>query len=374
MARTAGVTDENDRYAFRLFEPPDRKEFVSLYDETFGGGSEEWFEWKYVENPATEHVPIVVATRGDELVGARPCVPFRMRVGDRTESALRFGDTMVHPDHRRRGLFTRMTRRTVEYYAALDPAFAFNHPNEFSLPGYRLLGGRVIGRDPIAYRIQNPAALIEGRADGPAARGLSMATPLVRAYLDGRERLARDADPEITVTRHDSIPAETLAALYRTDPAAGIHAERSVEFYEWRFRNPRWEYATYVARGDDPLAAIVTGSGRLASASVTTLTEVVPLAGNEKRKTAFSALIERILDAEEETDLLAYSGQAIPEPVLRAVGFHRDGTPPLSWLANATVLVAHELGDGACPEWRVNGVSLLEESNWSLSFCEQDAR
>lgn len=374
MARAAEAGGRADRYAFRLFEPSDEEAFVSLYDETFGGGSEEWFEWKYTENPAAGYVPIVVATHDGELVGARPCVPFRMRVGDRTVEAVRFGDTMVHPDHRRRGLFTRMTRRMLEYYAALDPAFGFNHPNENSLPGYRTMGGRVVGRFPVAYRVQNPAALAGGRLDGPAALGVSAATPLARAYLDGRARLSLVPDSGITVTRHASTPAETLAALYEAGPPEGIHAERTPEFYEWRFRNPQWRYRTYVAHDEGPVAGIVTGTRRVGDATVTTLAEAVPMAGDGARREAFSTLVGRIVEDAADADLLAYSGRAIPEGVLAAAGFHGDDRPPLSWLARPNLLVAHELGGEVYPEWKVAGVNLLEPSNWSLSFCEQDAR
>lgn len=371
MAQT--TVGGKDQYTLRLYEPGDRSAFLALYGETFGGGSEKWFDWKYVENPATEHVPIVVATDGDELVGARPCVPFRMRISDHTVSAIRFGDTMVDVDHRRRGLFTKMTRRMIQYYAALEPSFGFNHPNDFSLPGYRQMGGRVIGQFPVAYRIQNPSALLAGRLTGPVARGVSMTTPLTRAYLDGRERLV-EIESGISVTREDTVPVETLTALYDVNPPDGIHAERTLSFYEWRFQNPRWQYTTYVARRENPVAAIVTGTQQLGGATVTTLTETVPMAGNADRGPAFSALIERILEDTDDSDLLAYNGQAIPESVLRSFGFHRDTHAPLSWLAHGTQLVAHELGGDVSQQWRVNGVNLLDASNWTLSFCEQDAR
>lgn len=376
MAQTIDTIAGAPRYTIRLSEPADMSGIVDLYDHTFGGGSEEWFEWKYVENPATEHVPIVVATHDGEVVGARPCVPFRMRVGEHTVGAIRFGDTMVDPNHRRRGLFSRTTRRMIEYYSALEPAFGFNHPNQLSLPGYRTLGGRVVDRFSVAYRIQNPAALLDGRTEDRAAHahGARLATPFVRAYLEGRDRLAPDDVPGITVTRQDSPPAETLATLYETDPPTGIHAERTAEFYEWRFRNPKWEYVTYVASRDEPIAAVVAGTGRIDGAAVTTLTEVVPMASNERREAALSALIGRVLEDHRDADLLAYAGESIPESLLRSAGFHRDTNPPLSWLANETRLLVHNLSDEQRPDWRVEGTNLLDPSNWSLSFCEQDAR
>lgn len=374
MAQATETTAQTDPYTIRLFEPSDRDAFVDLYDATFGEGSDEWFQWKYVENPATEHVPIVVATHRGTVVGARPSVPFRMRVGDRTVSALRFGDTMVHPDHRRQGLFTRMSRRAMTYYGALEPEFAFNHPNEYSLPGYRTLGGRVVGRHPVAYRIQNPASLVDGRLDGPAALGAAMATPLARAYLDGRDRLAAGRETDVSVERYETIPAETFTSLAEEEPVDGIHAERSADFYDWRFRNPQWEYHAYVARRDGPIAGIVAGTRRTSGTLVTTITEAVPLAGNEARTATFATLLDRVIEDSAESDLLAYNGRAIPETVLRSAGFHRDTMTPLSRVARPTWLIAHKLSGELYPVWKVNGMNLLDLSNWSLSFCEQDAR
>lgn len=374
MAQLVDTVEGTPRYTIRFSEPADKDGIIDLYNCTFGDGSKEWFEWKYGENPATEHVPIIVATYQGEVVGARPCVPFRMRVGNRTVGAIRFGDTMVDADHRRRGLFTRMTQRMMKYYAALEPAFGFNHPNELSLPGYQTLGGRVVGQFSIAYRIQNPAALLGERANGPVAHGVSMTAPLAQAYLKGRERFTPPIESDITVTRHHTPPAETLAALYEEGPPEGIHAERTSRFYEWRFRNPQWEYATYVASRDEPVAAVIAGTQQSGDKIVTTLAEAVPMTGAEERKAAFATLVRRILEDNEDVDLLAYSGRVIPESVLHAVGFHQDTKPPLSWLASENRLVAHELGGEVCTDWRVNGVNLLEPSNWSLSFCEQDAR
>jgi GNAT superfamily N-acetyltransferase len=367
------ASDPATDYAFRLYEPGDREAFVRLYDAVFGEGSEEWFDWKYVENPAVAHVPIVIAERGADLVAARPCVPIRMVVGDERALAIRFGDTMVHPDHRRKGLFSRTTRRTLEYYADLEPVFGFNHPNDASLPGYRKLGGRVVGRMPVRYRVQNPIALLDGRGEA-FSRGGRVARSLTGAYLGARSRFAPPTSG-LSVRRERSVPVEVLTRLYERAPPDGIHAERGAEFYRWRFSNPQWRYTAYVAeRGDEPLAAVVTGERSTGGVDLVTITEVVPLAENHARVDAFSALFSRIVAEHRDADLLAYGGEAVPPVVLSRFGFHSDDTPPLSLAARPTQLVVYDLSGRERPSWSVGEYGLLEPESWSLSFCEQDAR
>ncbi|WP_331233273.1 GNAT family N-acetyltransferase [Natronorarus salvus] len=376
MAETDALSSSDpgtEEYAVRLYEPGDREAFERLYDTVFGEGSEEWFDWKYVENPAVSHVPIVIAECGGDLVAARPCVPIWMTAGDERVLAIRFGDTMVHPEHRRRGLFSRTTRWCLEYYTDVEPVFGFNHPNDASLPGYRKLGGRVVGRTPVRYRVQNPVALLDGSGD-LFSRGERVARPLTRAYFGARERFAPPTSG-LSVRRERSIPVETLSRLYGRAPPDGVHAERGAEFYRWRFANPQWRYTAYVAeRGDEPLSAVVTGERSVGGVDLVTLVEVVPLAENHARVDAVSALFSRIVADHADADLLAYSGRAVPGVVLSRYGFHADDVAPLSFVARPTELVVYDLTGGRAPSWSVGGYGLLDPGSWALSFCERDAR
>ncbi|MFC3476460.1 GNAT family N-acetyltransferase [Halobacterium litoreum] len=368
----------DDEYALRWFEPGDREAFVSLYDDAFGGGSDEWFDWKYVQNPRVSHVPILVAERVSDgaFAGARPQVPFLFRVGGEDVLGLRFGDTMVHPDHRRRGVFTRLAERALDHYASMPTRFCFNCPNDKSRPGFLKAGGEVIAHLPSFYRVQNPARVAGATRDGVTGAVLGrLAAPAADGYLGARDRLAgRQAD--VAVTRHHEVPVGALADAYERGAPDGVHAVRDEAFLDWRYDNPNWTYEAYTASaGGDRIAAVVTGRQTDADGVTTTnVVDALPLTGDDRRAAGLEALLGAVTDDHADADLLGYCGTAIPRRVLRAHGFHFDGVPPLSWVTSPTKLVAYDLAGDGDTAWQATGLDLRDGRNWALSYAELDAR
>lgn len=365
-------------YEVRRFEPGDADGFRSLYatvmDERKG---HEWFAWKYAENPYADGAPGMVAMHNGTLVAARPLLALPVRVDGEREVALQPADTMVHPDHRRQGLFTRMTERALEHYGA-DHPFFFNFPNERSREGYRKLGWAVVSERESYYRIQNPRALGRSRGDGVAVRLASAAaTPVARAYCAIRDRTA-PASPDIAV-RTASDPAATLAGLAVSPPPDRIHAARDEEFYRWRLGNPDWEYTAYVAeREGDPTAAVVAGTASDAGGATdsgsatdwgpttTQILDVAPLEGAPED--ALAAAVGRIVADHAATDVFVAPPQGIPAGVLRAFGFHADSGPPFSWVASPTSHVVRALP----ADRSTQGSPLADPGGWLLTFVEAD--
>lgn len=363
-----------DDYTVRWFDPADRDPFLDLYDETFGGGGDDWFRWKYVDNPRVAHVPILVAAADGEFAGARAQVPFLMRAGDETVLAMRFGDTMVHPDHRRRGVFSRLTERALDHYGRMSVEFCFNCPNDLSRPGFLKAGGEVVADLPSFYRVQDPAALAAASPDRPAAVAARAAAPALDAYHGLRDRLA--ASPEgVTVVEHAEIPVSLLASLYRRGHPPGVHAVRDEPFLEWRYRNPDWEYRAFSAGTEGRTdAAVVTGTRTDAHGVTTThLVDALPLSSSDRRDAALGALLGAVTEVFDGSDLLAYCGNAIPRSLLASHGFGFDGSFPLDRVTSPTKLVAYDLGDGA-PAWSAGGVDVSGARGWALSDVELDAR
>ena len=361
--RTENAT-ETDAYTVRPYRPADRAGVLALHETVFDGGDPAWFAWKYENNPYVEEPAVFVAEHDGEVVGARPYLAYRMRAGDDSHLALQTGDTMVHPDHRRQGVFTRMTAASFEAYADGEPSFTFSVPNAISRPGYLRLGVEVTGELTTRYRVQNPAAFA-GR--GRLAR---LASPPVRAATALLDRLY-DAPPEVTVVRHAELPAGTLAALYRRRPPAGIHARRDEAFYGYRFGNPDWEYTAYTARlGTTPVAGVVTGERTGDGLRVTNVAEVVPLVGDDQRDRALGALLARVVADSADSDVLAVRGSSLPAGLCRRLGFLSDRRLPLSAVASPTVLITSPLPvEGS---WRVAGRDLRDPDSWQLTFLEQN--
>ena len=382
MAENTQYDSSSDGYTVRRFESGsgDREGFLSLYETVWGEArTREWFAWRYEDNPYVDHVPVFVAESGDgQIVGARPLAAFRMRTPAGTVPALHPSDTMVHPDHRGEGLFTRMSAACTEYYTRGDTAFYFNFPNEAALKGNLKFGYRIVGTVPTYYRIQNPSALLDGAMDGlngwqkrAAAFGVKAAAT---GYLGLRDRTA-SVDRDVTVRRYSSVPAGLLESLYERGTPDAIHADRDAAFYRWRYADPEHPPTTYVARrGRKPVAAIVTYTDAVDGAKRVKISEVLPMTETGGRSGSVAALLSVVVSDNRDADVLTAAGSAFPSGAMYALGFHRNDRFPLSRVTDDTTLVAYPLVDDpdSTEGWRLGTAALDDKDDWTITFAERD--
>ncbi len=358
-----------DEYVIRRFQPGDEDDFLDLYHDVWGHRRDrDWFVWRFERVPYVDHVPMFVAERDGTVVGTRPFLAFPLHVGRDRSLALLTVDTMVHPDHRRNGLFTCMTERAVEFYADRDPAFCFNQPTADALAGFRKLGWDPVAPTETHYRVQSPSALVAGRTDRPAARALARAADAgANGYLRARDALA--TRPSLDVTSEPGVATGALADLHRSADPAGIHAVRDRTFLDWRFDSPEWDRHTYLARdGDRPVAGLLvrtrTVDDRVRLAQIA---DVAPLDAPDRRRDALHALLGAVVADHDDADLLAAPGRSLPDDALSAYGFHSDQRPPLARFRGGDCrLAVRPLGD------RTPGVDLHDPGNWRLTFAERD--
>lgn len=352
-------------YEIRRYQPDDRDAFLTLYKEVMGTEKDAtWFNWKYENNPYVDHVPMFVSVTEGDIVGARPFFALKMSHQGDEWVGLQPGDTMVHPDHRRQGLFTRMTERSIEYYGN-DHPLMFNFPNHRSRPGYLKLGWEIVSERSSYYRVESPRQLATQNSSNPIVRiGGVVATPGF-ALFNRMKGMFTTVDEDVSVRREDTVPAGELAALYRQRVPERIHAVRDETFYEWRYTNPDWRYTTYLAEIDDePIAAIVTGTSTGDALTTTKLTDIVPLVGSPAH--GVNAILNRIISDYEDSDLIVAPAQGIPDSSLHSFGFLPDSRLPLSLLATPTTHVVRKLND------QVDGADLTDPANWLMTFAEED--
>ncbi|WP_435153177.1 GNAT family N-acetyltransferase [Haladaptatus sp. DFWS20] len=372
--RTYGASTA-DSYRIRQYEPRDRAGVLALYETVFDNrrGRGDWFDWKFADNPYRSRVPICVAEQDGQVVGARPSLPIPLCVGGARELALVQVDPMVHPDHRRQGLFTRMAKEVYDYYGPREPSIVVGFPNEAVKSGLEKMAETLSLRDGIMseftefHRVQNPRALTDsvlGKVAAPGARG----------YLASRDWMA-PAAPDDETDCYTGVPAtllEEIAACHRT---SRVHAVRDEVFFAWRFANPRYDYTTYVFRGKDGPVAIVVGKQLNADANIVHLSDALPVTGGRSRTKAFSALLGRIVADNRNADVIVAAGTTIPRSVLARHGFFGTDRLPLSKLTSAYWFSARPLVKPGTKKtsderWVVNGQPLAEEERWNLSFCE----
>ncbi|WP_226480616.1 GNAT family N-acetyltransferase [Natrinema amylolyticum] len=350
------------RYTVRAFESDDREAFLSLYETVFGHDrSPAWFRWKFRENPFVDHVPILVATADGEPVGFRSFFAQEMRIGGTVRTAFQPCDTMVHPDHRQRGLFDRLNERAVERYADGAPSFFFNFPNENSKPGNLAHGWREIGTVPAYYRPQNPVTALEKRTDDRPADGetdprsadegtaAAVAHTLEDAIATSQragDRLLVGSDSDLELERYETPPAEVLEAVYRRSIPDAIHTHRSAAFYRWRFENPVHTYRASVARRDgDPVAALVVSTVGDHARIVDALPRAL-----DAESAALERLLATALEASADRSYVEAFGETVPSPL--RFRFYPDTRLPLSALIRPTsrTLLARDLEDGLALE------------------------
>lgn len=367
----SGRTDAAE-YEVRLMESGDRDGFLELYRSVlgdWGDAGEEWFDWKYADNPYTDHLSITVAVRGGEVVGAKSLVGYEVARGTDRHPALQPADTVVHPDHRRRGLFSRMTELVKGVYADRDVGLFFNYPNEATLAGGLKHGWTHVGRATTRYRVQDPAsfaAVDAGRLDGVVERAGRLA---VAGYDAVRRRLP-GPDRDLVVRRHEAVPVGPLADLYRRRPPDRLHVVRDETYLDWRFGNPRWDYAAYtVERDGDPVVGAVVGRSVVDGGPQASFTEVVPPAPTGGDRAARAALLEAVLADHPEADAVAAADDAFADRTLLRYGFLADTSPPLSWVASPSNLVAYALDDA----FRGSDAPAATD-DWVLGLGDRDTR
>ena len=331
-------------YDIRWYRPGDERGIVSLRNAVWDHDVDrEWFRWKYRSRSILDHVPIVVAETGGRLVGMRPFVPYRMRDGSETLVGLLHTDTIVHPDHRRQGLFTRMTEMAIDRYRDGEPAFTFGHSNANSRPGYRKMGWREFGPRRWHYRIQAPKECLVGMRGGVAARFAgSTLSPIARLYLGVRDRTV-DLPADVTVSRSEGLAVDELAALHqRTQPDA-LHPVRDEAFYRWYDGDAIADIeSTYVARrGGDPVAGVAVLSERGGvDVTTATVTDVEPMTGGKEWLDGLTAIVDRLIDDYRDVAYLK-AWDPFPSSVLRPFGFHPIDAPPLSFVTASDEELLH---------------------------------
>jgi len=365
-------------YDYRLVRAGDRERYLDLHETVWGHErTNEWFDWRFRENPYVDGTPIAVAEHDGELVGAEPCLAFRLRVGTETTTALQPADWAVHPDHRKLGVFFGMTERLLEAQTDGPAQLYFNFPNEHLVPGLETFDWTIRDGPTTHYRIQNPERVVRlgsgskreftSVASGNLGR---LVTPLARGYLQARDRLRGSVDG-VSVERAESIPVGLLTTLTRHRDDGPVHVVRDAAYYRWRFANPRWETTTYVARRDGcAVAACLTCSEQRGKIRSTAVLDVVPRDASVGRD-VYRALLEPILADANESDVVKVGEWPIPASVLRTFGFRANDRFPIAAFSNSTALAVRPTTRSVSEGVEIGGVDPTEH-DWELQLADQD--
>ncbi|WP_225334519.1 GNAT family N-acetyltransferase [Halomicrobium urmianum] len=345
----------------------DHAGFLELYEDVWGRSrGRDWFDWRFRSNPAADAVGMVVAEADGRLVGTEPCLPFALRAGAERLRGLQPADWIVHPDYRRQGVFSRMTRRWIDDVADAD--LFFNFPSAALLPGLDSYGWRTAGPLRTYYRLQRPGTIADALDVNAACTAvLRRLAPVAGRCLD----LVASADEREyqRVVSHDGVPVGVLTDLYERSVPDALHVERSAAYLSWRYDNPCWDVTTYVSRLDgDPTAALIACRRSIPAVEKTTVADALPLAvPDEWTRAGFEACLAALCRDHADAAVLDAAADSLPTEVLAAAGFVPGDRFPLSTCTDATTFVTRPIDATVLP-----GRALDETENWHLSLGERD--
>lgn len=202
----------------------------------------EFFRWKHRESPFGAS-PAWAAVDGDRIVGFRTYVRWQFRRGGPdggVVTAVRAVDTVTHPDHQGRGIFSLLTKRSLAELDEMGVGFVFNTPNEKSRPGYLKMGWQLVEKLPVAARPRSALALVRlARARVPADKWSTECSAGVPAL----DALADDAALATLLDRAGSPDAGDGQADDR------LTTNRTPDYLRWRYGFPPLRYRAVTAPG-----------------------------------------------------------------------------------------------------------------------------
>jgi GNAT superfamily N-acetyltransferase len=338
-----------------------------------------YFEWKYERNPYQQEPLVYLALADGHVVGMRGFYPSKWQAGSPTQvhDILIADDMLVSPEHRNRGLVTKIMECAFQDLAGKRYPFVLNLAGRpitvlGSLTmGWKSIGGvcpvgrcdstvrtleRVrsfVGRQRFTWRFQR-SPLLHSASERRPFRHLGRAGARGSLSMDSRIAMSREPRPQ------------AMADLVERLPQDGrIRQLRDAGFFTWRLGNPLGEYRYLYWEDPELEGYLVLKRGTSDLANRTRITIVDLATANSE---ALGSLLAATVNKGRFVGLNTWTA-TLPQNVigvLTSLGFVPVGA------GNAQrglpcVLIRPLRGDvDSTSPWTVGGLAALEMENWDL--------
>jgi GNAT superfamily N-acetyltransferase len=135
------MTEDHKIVTVNSSELPSIDKIIDLLSLVFPNSNHtvDSFKWKHIENPYGPSI-ITYALHNNKVIGVRPLWKCNLIYNGAMYSGYQPCDTVVHPDYRGKGIFTKMTIQALNFAVDAGADIIFNFPNNQSAPGYKKLG------------------------------------------------------------------------------------------------------------------------------------------------------------------------------------------------------------------------------------------
>lgn len=354
----------SDTYDIRQYDPDLLFQVTEVLCPLWGSDLElnrTYFQWKYIENPNADQPLGVVALQRGKVVGFRGYFALRYLAPGLAEpmGVLVPGDTLVHPDHRRKNLSVRMGTFAAEAFSSAGRYMMNMTATRSSLPGYLRLGFLPLAKKQYVSAYGNVRFL------------LYLITWRSRpAFLEQRIRKGGRQDVEVADLPYPEEMAALIAASRSTSEK--IQLVKDEDFFRWRFSNPRKTYRFYLQRRQGHLTGYIV----LGFSPNYRRGYILDFA--QKDETSVVALLS-YLRRQRHVDILSiYNFSAVPalENKLAALGFRRNGLVRFlerCMTSELPVLIHPVSCEYTDSDWMAGKVDVRDINHWQLMEISSDA-
>ncbi len=99
----------------------------------------EWLKWKYFDSPFGESICVVALTKDNEIAGEVTFGQYQYMLNDKVIKCLISYQTMVHPNHQKKGLFSSLTKEVLKIAKNKGIELVLNFPNKASYAPFEKL-------------------------------------------------------------------------------------------------------------------------------------------------------------------------------------------------------------------------------------------
>ena len=237
-------------YHISLYQRDQMTEVVKLLNELLGGHLAQnisYFQWKHHDNPYTSEPLGVTATHDGVVVGFRGYFATCWYLGSKNNRTIVLipGDTVVHPEHRHKGLSVAMGYFAMERFAEKYRVFLNMTAEKNSVPGYLRMGFAPLGNK--AYYSKS-SLVRDSKVIYRSA--LKRRNNIGDAPLS-KSKISFGDFGDIVVSKKPMPGEMSRLASSETVPPTKITLLQDEEFFRWRFQNPKRKYAYYFYRRAD---------------------------------------------------------------------------------------------------------------------------
>ncbi|MXS72245.1 GNAT family N-acetyltransferase [Flavobacteriaceae bacterium W22] len=153
----------------RSYQLGDEKAILALFHLAFGKKmSEEYWNWRFANNPFSDELFIDLMWDGDKLVGHYAVSPVDMMINGKAEKTALSMTTMTHPEYGGRGIFSQLAESLYRKLSVNNYKLVWGFPNNNSHYGFNknLSWSDIALQGMMSLNTKNFSRLINAEAKG----------------------------------------------------------------------------------------------------------------------------------------------------------------------------------------------------------------